>query len=466
MLYMASRSAYKEMSQILNEIHFDVVLSPTQSKSHNPPEFKKQLNAWNQLIQWEHKNPLHIEDSEIRHSRIMFWYRLAVVYLRFCPQMWFSAASYLVGLAKLDEAASFFSNATKALPESLLVHFSYADFEENNQKSEVSKSVYETLLNKFDEQINQYVKSNSLTDISTAESQDGDIDFEKFTDIMATHPSLMRKVDFASLTYIHYMRFIRRTEGIKSSRQIFSRARRLFYCTPHIYIAAALMEYFCTKDSSISVKIFELGMKRFMPSAIYAKEYLKLLIMLNDDNNTRSLFERIVAVHSQERDIWDLYLEHVCKYCDLEEIQTLQKRYMEIFTIQPQDSTSYFVAKYQFLNMSLDEEIFSSESNNHQNRTNLNSLEKSGDILERFLKLLPLPSAYNGPIIPPDEIMSILHRTMLVQRRNPSKRRRGNGGSDIEDDAKQGLNLQDNLLDVGPKMDLFRVRQQQKRTQK
>ena len=47
--------------------------------------------------------------------------------------------------------------------------------------------------------------------------------------------------------YIQYMRFARRAEGIKAARQVFKLAREDNRTKHHVYIAAALMEYYCSK---------------------------------------------------------------------------------------------------------------------------------------------------------------------------------------------------------------------------
>ena len=43
------------------------------------------------------------------------------------------------------------------------------------------------------------------------------------------------------------MRFLRRAEGIRSARTIFKKAREDTRSSYHVYIAAAFMEYYCTK---------------------------------------------------------------------------------------------------------------------------------------------------------------------------------------------------------------------------
>jgi len=43
------------------------------------------------------------------------------------------------------------------------------------------------------------------------------------------------------------MKFARRSEGIKSARTVFKLAREDKRSTYHVYMAAALMEYYCSK---------------------------------------------------------------------------------------------------------------------------------------------------------------------------------------------------------------------------
>eukprot|EP00079_Xenopus_tropicalis_P024708 XP_012817646.1 PREDICTED: cleavage stimulation factor subunit 3-like isoform X2 [Xenopus tropicalis] len=59
-----------------------------------------------------------------------------------------------------------------------------------------------------------------------------------------------------TLVYIQYMEFARRAEGIKSGRMIFKKAREDPRTRHHIYVTAALMEYYCSKDTSEAFEIF------------------------------------------------------------------------------------------------------------------------------------------------------------------------------------------------------------------
>jgi cleavage stimulation factor subunit 3 len=77
------------------------------------------------------------------------------------------------------------------------------------------------------------------------------------------------------------MKFARRAEGIKSARTVFKRAREDQRCRHHVYVAAALMEYYCTKDKNIAFRIFELGLKKFADNPDYILCYIDYLSHLN-----------------------------------------------------------------------------------------------------------------------------------------------------------------------------------------
>lgn len=81
--------------------------------------------------------------------------------------------------------------------------------------------------------------------------------------------------------YIQYMKFSRRAEGIKSTRDIFKKAREDSRTKFHVYVAAALMEYYCTKNKEIAFRIFELGLKKFPNIADYIMAYVDYLSHLN-----------------------------------------------------------------------------------------------------------------------------------------------------------------------------------------
>ena len=301
--YKNARACFRQLS----DIKFGL---PPVPLAQTTSEHRKQLSHWNKLLEWEKGNPLQVEDTAFLHARVLYWYKVAISFLRFHPQIWFSVASYLIGVGKAEEAASIFGEATKVLPDSLLVHFSYADFEENNGQFSASKTVYEDLLSRLHGEIDSFFEKHSkikkpiapeLASVVVKAAADQststftatcsiESEYEKFEQLLAEYPSLKALCQNLSLVYIHYMRFLRRTEGIKGSRLIFSKARKSPFCLAEIFVAAALLEFHCSKDPSIAVKIFELGVKRYLSSPVFTLEYLKFLITLNDENSIKFLF--------------------------------------------------------------------------------------------------------------------------------------------------------------------------------
>ena len=51
------------------------------------------------------------------------------------------------------------------------------------------------------------------------------------------------------------MKFARRAEGIKSGRMIFKKAREDTRTRHHVYVTAALMEYYCSKVGAKNIKV-------------------------------------------------------------------------------------------------------------------------------------------------------------------------------------------------------------------
>lgn len=130
--------------------------------------------------------------------------------------------------------------------------------------------------------------------------------------------------------YIQYMKFARRAEGIKSARTVFKRAREDTRSCFQVYVAAALMEYYSSKDKNIAFRIFELGLKKFPDSPDYVLCYIDYLSHLNEDNNTRVLFERVLSSGSLEPEksveIWNRFLEFESNIGDLASIVKVERR--------------------------------------------------------------------------------------------------------------------------------------------
>lgn len=184
--------------------------------------------------------------------------------------LWHEAACYLknqkdplkqLGSLTDDQITEITETASVSLYErainsfmnrSSLVHLAYADFEESRQNLKKVYEIYEKCLQE-------------------------------------------EKLDQPTLVWIHYIFFVRRHEDLIAARKLFKRARQDNRITYHLFIANALLEYFHSKDKAVGFNIFHLGAKRFSHEPDYMLAFIKYMSHLNEDNNARVLFERILT---------------------------------------------------------------------------------------------------------------------------------------------------------------------------
>jgi cleavage stimulation factor subunit 3 len=200
----------------------------------------------------------------------------------------------------------------------MLIHFAYADFEEYRLNVDKARAIY-----------------NRLLDVNEANLKD------------------------PTLAYIQAMRFERRTDGIKSARTIFKRAREDSRINHQIYIAAALMEYYCTKDNNIAFNIFNLGLKKYGQNIDYILAYIDFMTHLNEDHNARVLFERVLAADNSlskqsQLPIWHEFLKFESQVGDIQSIKKVEKRRLNIYSnlneLENQE-TRLLIDRYKFLNL-------------------------------------------------------------------------------------------------------------------
>ncbi|KAJ3416192.1 hexokinase A [Chytridiales sp. JEL 0842] len=349
--YMSARSALRELKGITSMIdgvqRTWYAVPPTwSSKEH------QLLQAWKKWINWEKSNPLHLDDTSVVISRVSYVYKLAMSMMRHFPEIWLDAAAYFNDVNRPDEAVKLLSEACEIMPQSILVIFAYVELLETQKRpfSDIAQ-VFDGLITVLDKSL---VDTNAKYDAEresmmaafkqmeeALEKDSGEWDGErrererekkkdKEQEIEAKVETARKRDVKAgkeawSLAHIVYMRVARRVEGIRSARNVFKVARRS---------ENSLMEYYCSKDVTVACKIFEAGIKAFtdeeslMPLML---KYLDFLISLNDENNSRALFERALVSLSpaQARLIWDRFLIHEREYGELPNILKTEKRWME-----------------------------------------------------------------------------------------------------------------------------------------
>ncbi len=212
-----------------------------------------------------------------------------------------------------EEALQMYERLIKGpMSTNMLVYFAYADFEESRQNYQKVSQIY-----------------------------------DKFLEIKDINPSLC---------YIQYMRFLRRTEGIRSARGIFKRAREDSRITYHVFITAALIEYYCTKDKTIANKIFQLGCKTFGHINEYILAYIEFLTHMNDDEIMRGFFESTLTgsqiPNEKSGEIWSEWIEFESNLGDLKSINYVEeKRCLKYSKAELEDrQTLLLIDRYKFMN--------------------------------------------------------------------------------------------------------------------
>jgi len=301
--YMNARRVAKEYEAITRGIDRSFLSLPPCGSI----EEIKQVEIWQKVIAWERSNPLRIEDQIQLNKRVMFAFEQCLLCLGHFPNIWHQAASHLQEISRVlnekgdvdnsksinDQIVALYEKAISNLhAKNLIIYLAFADFEELQMRNANAHEIYKKFLAQED-------------------------------------------VD-PTLCYIHYMRFSRRTEGTTAARGVFKKGREDQRASYHVYVAAALMEYFCTKDKKVASNIFELGFKRYKDKVGYVTHYLDFLIHLNDDNNTRVLFERVLSADTlpanDAKKVWTQFMEFEATVGDLSSIKKVEKRVLASMT--------------------------------------------------------------------------------------------------------------------------------------
>ncbi|KAJ1045271.1 hypothetical protein NDA10_002989 [Ustilago hordei] len=346
---------------------------------------RQQVEAWTEYLKWEESNPLLLEDHATLQARITSAYRKATMYLRFYPEVWYLASRYLISTSRQDEAATWLKNAMEACTGSFLLHFAYVELAEARKATTDCAGVFDGLINQVHAKIDarqaklQQDLKNLDTEAEMAKAQaasrranegDGDVDVDgeerererkAGEQLQARKQALQRQAnpeieglkEATALVWIKYMHFLRRTEGIRPARGVFSRARKSPHCTWQIFEASALMEYHCSKDPVVATKVFELALKTFGNDEAFVVRYLDFLISINDDSNARALFERFIGTFSPDRarPIWDRWSKYEYNFGDTVAIQKLESRLAETYPDEP--AIKRFAARSSYMDLDL-----------------------------------------------------------------------------------------------------------------
>ncbi|KAI8055765.1 hypothetical protein BDF22DRAFT_617985 [Syncephalis plumigaleata] len=331
-IYMTARTAARELKQLSEPLQRTALPCPPQWSDKE----MNQLAAWRRYLDWEKSDPLKIEDAGARYARISFAYKQAMMTLRFYPEIWFQAASFAIEHNRNEEAIQILKSAIDIMPHSFLVNFALAEIYEEKKQTAEARALYEKFIEHLSNDITKMHESmtTEIAEFEASHQSNGGGSSKRAKE--AIRDRWQKRIDEAKRGYtlaaIMMMRFVRRAEGIKVARQVFSRTRKSPHITYHLFVASALMEYYCSKEAAIAGRVFELGLKSFNDPD-YIREYLDYLIRTNDNNNARALFERTINMMPVDRaqDVWRLFLDYTCDYEELTNAKEVEKRYLTAY---------------------------------------------------------------------------------------------------------------------------------------
>ncbi|OVA03258.1 RNA-processing protein [Macleaya cordata] len=309
--YNSARAVYRERKKYVDEIDWNMLAVPPSGSYKE----EQQCMAWKRFLAFEKGNPQRI-DSGSSNRRIAFTYEQCLMYLYHYPDIWYDYATWHAKTGLVDSAIKVFQRALKALPDSEVLRYAYAELEESRGAIQPAKKIYESLLG------------------------DG--------------------VNASALAHIQFIRFLRRTQGVEAARKYFLDARKSPNCTYHVYVAYAMMAFCLDKDPKVAHNVFEAGLKRFMHEPGYILEYADFLCRLNDDRNIRALFERALSSLPPEEsvEVWKRFTQFEQTYGDLASMLKVEQRRKEALSRTGEEGTSALegslhdvVSRYSFMDL-------------------------------------------------------------------------------------------------------------------
>ncbi|KAG6582781.1 cleavage stimulation factor subunit 3-like [Phytophthora cinnamomi] len=458
----AARAVLRDRKKLYDQVNANALAVPATSSRADAAD----MANWQKILALEMGNPERLDALRLK-SRMRYTLELFVSVKRHYPEAWYQYASYENQANDPEAAASVFERAIEAIPESSYLHFAFADHLELRGDIPAAKAIYEKLL----------------------------------------------KDHVSALAYVTYQRFARRAygaKGLSEARAIFKRARkdeREGACTYHVFAASALLEFYSDNSESgkdIALKIFELGLKKCIQEPAYVLCYLDFLGHLNDDNNMRSLFEKVLSVMPAEvsRTIWDRYVEFehtmVASGGDLATVAKVEARRALAFPDEPFVEMKGLLSiahRYSFLDLRPPTNSVTMEVKMEMEwealvlEAALDSIWKGThipgpplpDFLKEFAGMLPLNLPWNGPIADVEHIframllvdfpprsrieqmahqqqqqmqqqLALQHQQQLQQQAAEAEKSSGLG----DDDGASGV------VSKRPAHDIFRSRQKQK----
>ncbi|GMH22960.1 hypothetical protein Nepgr_024803 [Nepenthes gracilis] len=309
--FNSARAVYREKKKYVDGIDWNMLAVPPTGSYKE----EHQWMVWRRFLAFEKGNPQRI-DNVSSNKRIVFTYEQCLMYLYHYPDIWYDYITWHAKSGSVDSAIKVFQRALKALPDSEMLKYAYAELEESRGAIQSAKRIYESICG------------------------DG--------------------VNATALAHIQFIRFLRRTEGVEAARKYFVDIRKSPNCTYQVYVAYAMMAFCLDKDDKIAHNVFEAGLKQFMHEPGYILEYADFLSRLNDERNIRALFERALSTLPPEEsvEVWKQFTQFEQKYGDLASMLKVEQRRKEALSRTGEEgvpalegSLQDVVSRYSFMDL-------------------------------------------------------------------------------------------------------------------
>lgn len=434
--YMAARSSTKELMDIIGSINFEAYpLEEDASKE----ELLERCQSWMKWIEWERKNPLTLANKPLLHSRIVYAYRRALMSLRGHELMWLSYSNYLrFDVNKPDDAELVLRQARKCCPNSLSIVLAAVDLKESRgSELETIRPILDDFISQSENKLNELKSEIIEKSRKPSDPEDDELIFENARierELSQVEEYLKLQKSFNG-AHVKLLEISRRLGGLTAGRSIFASARKSVHASSEIFSAAANLEFRIRKDSSIAVKIYELGLNRFPTDLKFSREYLKFLLAQNDDGNVRALFERIISsiegfrsTHSREiielnedvsviKGIWEDFHSFEKEIGDYQSVQKLEERMRSAFPAdEDYKSENLFMSRLNLEDVNVDFPAYSQEFTMpkiRQKRTENDPFCLNESIFNLLLKLNETVTKYEGPLIDSNRFISFIERVNL-----------------------------------------------------
>jgi cleavage stimulation factor subunit 3 len=408
--YMTAKQAYIALENKIQYLNRSTIPKlPPLPGYEGYEEYQGQVKLWRDWIEFEKTDPNLLKedkpDGSTFKARVLFVYKIALMTLRFEPQMWLDAAQFCLDNDLKEDGEKMLDHGLTANPESCLLAFAEADRIETltvgeNDPAERGRTVrqpYNKLIDALYDLLKQ-TKERSEREVAEIEeryTKEGQDEVEKeqqrerspgsdddqpddaegrAKDTTARREAEIKEVKeryedqlhelrrIITSAWIGLIRAMRRIQGkgkpgsadLPGSRGILSETRRRGHITSDLYVQCALTEWYCYKDPA-ALRLFDKGLTLYPTDENFALEYIKHLIAQTDLTNARTIFEK--AVSRLEKDpktvqkakpLYAYFHSFESKYGELAQVQKLEARMRDLFPEDP--ALRIFAHRFEYEN--------------------------------------------------------------------------------------------------------------------